>query len=54
MTRIAGVKMTRRQSLIALTYAVTVGPLTFYGCGGGNGGAGGKNPVGGKSVTGMA
>lgn len=54
MTWIPGVKLTRRQSLIALSYAATVGPLTFYGCGGGNGNGGTGGAAARKGVKGIA
>ena len=54
MTKLAGVALTRRQSLLALTYAVAAGPLAMYGCGGGGSKTGTPAAVGGKSVAGQA
>ncbi len=40
MTRIQGMTLTRRQSLLALSYAATLGPFALFGCGGGSGSSG--------------
>src|SRR5947207_403101 len=54
MSRLLDTRLTRRQSLLALTYAAAFGPLALAGCGGGSKGVAVANGTTGKSVPGQA